>query len=205
MRLLLLLASSLLLPLAIPPTPAHAADIDASAVDISFHIAHPAKEYDAHLLEGGATATVHFDPEDMSTLRLQTTIKVELFNSDNKRRDSHMIETMEAFVFPTIEWKVTEVAGLAGPITAGTFEIAASGPLTLHGVTKELKIAVELVVDDAHHITATSEFSVNLSAWGIERPTLLFIPIEDAVPIKVRMAFPGAGKFEFPAPDGGIE
>ncbi len=200
-----LLVSALAALALLPPSPGWATDIDASAIDIQFHISHPAKEYDAKLLEKGATATVTFDPEDMTTLRLETSIKVELFNSDNKRRDSHMIETMEAFVFPTIDWKVTSVAGIEGPIAAGTFEIAASGPLTLHGVTKEIKIPVTLVVDDAHHITATSEFSVSLEAYGIERPTLLFVPIEDVVPIKVRMAFPGAGRFEFPEPEGGIE
>ena len=181
-------------------SPARATDLTASAIDVTFHIAHPAKEYDAKLLKDGATATATFDPADLSTLTLVTSIRVELFNSDNKRRDSHMIETLEGLVFPTIEWTVSSVKGLSGPVSAGTYEFIAVGPMTLHGVTKDLEIPVQLVIDDAMHLTATSDFSINLEAWGIERPTLLFIPIADNVPIEVRMAFPGAGKFVFPGP-----
>ena len=185
--------------------PALGAEVASSAIEVSFHISHPAKEYDSKLLPNGASATVSFDPADMSTLRLKASIKVEMFNSDNSRRDSHMIETLEGLVFPTIDWTVESVSGLTGPVKAGTFEIQATGPMTLHGVTQQLTIPVKLVIDDAGHISAESSFSLSLEAWGIERPTLIFIPIADEVPIQVRMAFPGAGKFEFPLPPEGIE
>ena len=132
-------------------SPARATDLTASAIDVTFHIAHPAKEYDAKLLKDGATATATFDPGDLSTLTLDTSIRVEFFNSDNKRRDSHMIETLEGLVFPTIEWTVSSVKGLSGPVSAGTYEFIAVGPMTLHGVTKDLEIPVQLVIDDAKH------------------------------------------------------
>ena len=195
----LALAAALLLP-----GQARAAAIEATAVDVQFHIEHPAKKYDSKLLEGGGSATVTFDPADMSSLTLTTAIRVEMFNSDNARRDSHMIETLEGLVFPTIAWTVESVTGLSGGVKAGTFDITARGPMSLHGVTQQLEIPVRLVIDDAGHISADSAFSISLEAWGIERPTLLFIPIKDIVPIQVHMAFAGAGKFEFPEPPAAV-
>jgi hypothetical protein len=111
-----------------------------------------------------------------------------------------MIETLEGLVFPAIEWEVESVTGLTGPAKAGTFDIQATGPMTLHGVTKDLTIPVKLVIDKSGRITAESAFSISLEGWGIDRPTLLFIAIDDNIPIRVRMTFPGAGKFEFPHP-----
>ena len=53
----------LLLPLLCGlPSGARAADVKATLAQVGFHISHPAKEYDARLLPGGAKAVLHLEP-----------------------------------------------------------------------------------------------------------------------------------------------
>jgi len=173
-----------------------AADVTASKTDVTFHISHPAKEYDAHLLPGGANIVGRFDPMDLSKTGFDVKISVDKFNSDNSRRDSHMMEVLEGLVFPNITWTVTKVDGLTGPIKVGQYKGFASGPLTVHGVRKTLDAPVTLDIAENGNVTVSSSFSISLEEYSIERPTLVFIPIKDDLPIKVSVVFPGgAGIF----------
>lgn len=174
---------------------ASAADVQSSQLKVDFHIAHPAKQYDAHLLPDGGKAVLHVDPNDLSALGLDFELRVEKFDSQNSMRDSHMIETMEALIFPTITWSVRGVSGAQGPVAAGTYNLQASGPLVVHGVTQTLTAPVRLEIDASGAMRATSQFSISLESFGIERPTLVFVPIEDTVPITVDIRWPAANVF----------
>jgi len=178
-----------------------AADVTANKADVTFHISHPAKEYDAHLLTGGANIVGTFDPSDLGKTGFDVKINVDKFNSDNSRRDSHMMEVLEGLIFPSITWKVTSLDGATGPIKPGQFKAYASGPLTIHGVSKTLDIPVVLDIAENGNVTVSSSFSISLEEFEIERPTLVFVPIEDNLPIKVSVVFPGgSGIFPPDAP-----
>jgi len=181
----LLVALTLLLAV-----PAHALDIDSKDVGISFHIAHPAKEFDCKLLAGGGKAVLHMDPSDLARTGVDVDIQVGFFNSDNTRRDSHMIEVLEGLIFPTIVWKVDGIGGVSGPVTVGEHRVTAKGPLTVHGKTMDVEVPVQLTIKADGSVEANADFSISLEAFEIERPTLVFVPIEDIVPIKVRIAWP---------------
>jgi len=185
------------------PGNALAADVTANKTDVTFHISHPAKEYDAKLLPGGAKIIGSFDPADLGKTGFDVKISVDKFNSDNTRRDSHMMEVLEGLVFPHITWKVRKLDGATGPIKPGQYKAFGSGPLTVHGVTKPLDAQVVLDIAENGNVTVTSSFSISLEEFGIERPTLVFVPIADDVPIKVSVVFPGgAGIFPpDPAPE----
>jgi polyisoprenoid-binding protein YceI len=190
-----------------------AADVKAKSTEVVFHISHPAKKYDAALLPGGADIVGSFEPTDLAKTGFDIRISVDKFNSDNTRRDSHMMEVLEGLIFPYITWKVREVDGLMelsrsgqplprpsalgiGPIKAGTFKGYASGPLTVHGVTKILDARIEMTITESGEVTVTSSFSISLEDFEIERPTLVFVPIADELPIEVKVIFPGgAGIF----------
>ena len=172
-------------------TPAAALEVTATKSEVTFHISHPAKEYDANLLPGGAKMVATVNPTDLSQMGFDVSIQVDKFNSDNTRRDSHMIETMEALIFPTITWKVTKLDGPTGPVAAGSYKGFASGPLTVHGVTETLEAPITMTISESGDIAVKSDFSVSLERFGIDRPTLVFVPIKDDVPIKVSVVFPG--------------
>ncbi len=163
----------------------------ASTAEVTFEISHPAKQYEGHLSAGGAEVTAHFDSEDIGKTGVDVRIQVGQLNSDNTRRDSHMIEVLEGLIFPTITWKTESLSGVSGPLKPGTYEARASGPLELHGKKLDLSIPVVMKVGEDGTVEVTSEFSVQLEEYDIERPTLVFVPIENDVPIKVRMVFAG--------------
>lgn len=162
--------------------------VETSKVDVTFHISHPAKEYDANLLPDGAAATLNIDPKAIEKTTATFAIKVDHFDSANTRRDSHMLEVMEAFVYPTIDWDVTKVSGASGAWSVGSHTFTAEGPLTVHGVTKPLKVPVAVTVAADGALSFSADFSIALEDHGIERPTLVFVPIENHVPIKVTVA-----------------
>ena len=167
--------------------PVEALEIETGKVDVTFHISHPAKEYDAFLVPDGGYARLQVDARAIENTTAAITIKVDHFNSDNTRRDSHMLETMEAFVYPTIQWQVDKISGLSGPLTPGTHTGVAAGPLTVHGVTKQLEIPIELTVGGQAELTIGASFTILLEDFGIDRPTLIFVPIENELPIIVKV------------------
>lgn len=167
--------------------PASAKDIETGKVDVTFHISHPAKEYDAFLMPDGGYGKIGVEPTAIENTTAMFTIKVDHFSSDNTRRDSHMLEVLEAFVYPTIEWKVDKVTGLSGALTPGHYQGKASGPLTVHGVTKNLETPIELTVGAQGELTIGAKFTILLEDYGIDRPTLVFVPIENELPIIVKV------------------
>jgi len=172
------------------PRPAAAIDGKVTIAQISFHISHPAKKYDAKLLQGGATATAHFDPTDISKTSVDVSFKVEYFNSDNELRDSHMMEVLEGIIFPEITWKAAAVGVPSAPFSAGTHKLDLEGTLTVHGVSQKVQIPVQMEVASNGLVDVTSVFSISLESFEIERPSLVFVKIADEVPITVRMVFP---------------
>jgi polyisoprenoid-binding protein YceI len=178
-----------------------AADVTASTTDVTFHISHPFKEYDAHLLTGGASIVGSFDPSDIGKTGFDVKINVDKFNSDNSRRDSHMMEVLEGLIFPRITWTVTRIEGVTGPIKVGQYKGYAAGPLTVREVTKTLDAPVLIDIAENGTVTVTSSFSISLEEFEIDRPALLGIKIENDLPIKVSVVFPGgAGIFPPDAP-----
>ena len=180
----------MLLPLVLAlgaPGAAAALELRADKVEVSFHIEHPAKEYDAFLRPGGGVGVITLDPQAIESTRATFTIKVDHLDSENTRRDSHMMEVLEGLVHPTIVWTVQSVQGAAGPLKPGVTRVTATGPITIHGVTKPLSVPLEVTVGGKGELAISASFAVSLETFGIERPTLVFVPIEDVVPIVVRV------------------
>ena len=198
--------ASLLLGLAfMVPHSAQAIEQKATIAHVSFHISHPAKKYDAKLLQGGAQAIAHFDAADLSKTSVDATIQVEYFNSDNELRDSHMLEVLEGIIFPTITWKGQATGVASTPVPAGKHEIRLKGPLTVHGQTRELEIPVVMDIAENGLVTVDATFSISLEDFEIERPSLVFVRISDEVPIKVHMVFPAGPELLAPPAPAPVE
>ncbi len=181
--------------------PASATDLASSDFDVTFHISHPAKEYDAHLLDGGGSAKLTLDPTDFTKSTVACSIQVGQFNSDNTRRDSHMLEVLEGLIFPTVSWNVESITGTAGPLTPGSHSYTASGPLTVKETSRTISVPVQVEVAADGAITVTAALEILLEDYGVKRPTLVFVPIKNELPIQVTVQFPAnAGVFAPPPP-----
>ena len=108
------------------------------------------------------------------------------FDSGERNRDSDMRETVEASRFPFVVFKGVariDPQALAAGRTA-TVEMKIEGEVELHGVKKpvEVPLTIEFAPGSAR---ARGTFEVSLDAFEIDRPSLLFVKIDDACRIEL--------------------
>lgn len=123
--------------------------------------------------------------------RLATPLKIKLplltLDSGNKNRDGNALLALEANKFPKAVLEVTrfdEKARTAGADGAVTVSGLAAGTLKLHGVSRDVSFPLKAVASAAG-LTVDAEFDVSLMGHGVERPSLLTVPVEDAVHVTV--------------------
>ncbi len=123
------------------------------------------------------------DPADPTKGRLEFTVPTDSIDTGNTARDGHLKgpDFFNAKQFPTITFKSKSVAS-AGP---STFDV--KGDLTLHGVTKEVAVKVELTgtapgMRGGKIAGILSEFTIKRSDFGMKNPVG---PIGDDVRIIV--------------------
>lgn len=116
---------------------------------------------------------------------LKGTISINALDlvSDNSDRDEHMYEAIGAQKFTTITFEIKKVIKSKDRYMLG-------GELTLHGVTKILTLPVSIEKNGVN-ITLYSKFSIIMSEFGIEPPTLLFLTVRDQVDIDVNLQLKG--------------
>jgi polyisoprenoid-binding protein YceI len=92
-------------------------------------------------------------------------------NEKDRREIQHKMyeEVLEIDRFPEIAYEVSKVSASAS--ADGRYWAALSGELTLHGVTHPLPISARVIVT-GDMLRATGEFSVRMSDYGIERPSV---------------------------------
>ena len=90
---------------------------------------------------GEYEAAVQFDPEDLSTLSVEATIRTSSVDTGNERRDNHLRsdDFFNAEEFPELRFVSKEVRDLDG----GEFELV--GDLTIRDVTKEIVLKAEFL------------------------------------------------------------
>jgi polyisoprenoid-binding protein YceI len=114
--------------------------------------------------------------------RVMTMLRVAVatFESGDANRDAHMQEVLDVGKFPFVTFKgVTQLQGGALPARS---ELSIQGELDMHGVKKAITVpvAVESTPDGVH---VTGSFPVSLDEHKIERPSLLFVKVDDACTI----------------------
>jgi hypothetical protein len=119
---------------------------------------------------------------DTSGLKVMARAQVSTFDSSNTNRDSHMMEVVEGEKYP---WASVRAAlpGFKLPTTPGTTKISVQASIELHGVAVSHPIDLTLETKDGAHFHVSFEFSESLTAHKIERPSLLFVAVDDLITI----------------------
>ena len=119
---------------------------------------------------------------DASGLKAMARAQVGSFDSDNANRDEHMMETVEGEKHP---WATVKAAlpGFRLP-TSGTSTITMQAAVDLHGVSVSHPITVKLETKDGVHFKASFTFDESLTAHKIERPSLMFVKVDDLIEIQ---------------------
>jgi len=151
---------------------------------IEYKLVHLLHNIDGKSNEGVIELTV--DTLKKNILDVSVSVDVTTFNSGNSNRDSHAMEVIDAISFPTANFK-------SKSILQDINNIKILGDLTFHGITNE--IVINCATDWASILKVKGTFEVSLTAFKVERPSLLFIPVSDL------LSFSFSAEFELSKPD----
>jgi len=130
-----------------------------------------------------ARARLHPD----GTLQVMVRVPVESFDSGNSNRDAHMREAVEAAAHPFVVFR--GVAADAWPASVpGDLAVPLRGELTFKGLTRPLSPTVHVRFETGRRALVEGSFPVSLEAFGVERPSLLFVKVEDRIEIGLHLA-----------------
>ena len=104
-------------------------------------------------------------------------VPLSTFSSGNDNRDSNMLVYCKAFDFPNINFQSTSIK-----VQENTLEI--EGRIEFAGKEKEIKTSAKLNGLDNNLFAIEGELDILLSEFEVERPSLLFVEIENLVKIK---------------------
>ncbi len=172
-----------------PPAPAQAGpatlSVRGDASQVTYHLVHKLHRVDGTSKRVDGRARLQSSGPTQVAIR----VPIESFDSGNVNRDAHMKEATEAARFPYVELKAT-ADGLAVPSTFPTrVEKTWHAQLTFHGVSHELDLPIVVRFEAPDRATATTTFTISLDAYKVERPSLMFVKVDDALKIDAQLAF----------------
>jgi polyisoprenoid-binding protein YceI len=158
---------------------------DPAASTIRFTVVHK-----LHRVEGKASdlegkAIVKEDGTVLAMVR----VPIASFRSGDGNRDEHMFEALDAGKFPFVVFKGLAHLGPARELPAAP--VTMDGEVDLHGVKTSTAVPVSLSLQPDGGVRARGSFDVSLDAHGVQRPSLLFVKIEDACHIDFDLVMRG--------------
>jgi polyisoprenoid-binding protein YceI len=91
------------------------------------------------------------------------------------------MEVLDALIYPTVSFESKEIKNKGDGLEV-------NGNLTFHGVTKQISFPAT-VLSKSSALVVNGKTNVSLTAFQIERPSLLFIPVEDTLRISFSLVF----------------
>lgn len=155
--------------------------VDPSASVVKFHLHHKMHEVDGRSSQIEGKAILADDGKVMTMVR----IPAASFDTGDANRDSHMRETLDTSRFPYVVFK--GVTTFTIPVASGK-AIAArlEGELDFHGVKTPISVPAEInLTEDG--ATVSARFPVDLEAHHVERPSLLFIKVDQVVQLDAEL------------------
>lgn len=109
------------------------------------------------------------------------------FESGNANRDANMRSAVGAQSYPDITFVPTAVTETtqAGPALKGKL----LGRLYINGVRREIAAPVEIDATNPQLLRVRSKFTIRMTDYNIEPPSLLFVKTDDDVEITVDLHF----------------
>jgi polyisoprenoid-binding protein YceI len=140
----------------------------------------------------GRTPSVSGEIDLAGTTLAAARIEVDLtgITSDQARRDPAIQEALETATYPMATFQLTEPLELGAiPADGETVSVVARGSLTIHGVSREVDVALGArLVGDA--IVVVGSADLTFSDFGIRMPTApIVVSVEDNGTIEFQLFF----------------
>jgi len=111
---------------------------------------------------------------------------VASFDSGNGNRDTDMRTVTDAARYPFVTLKaVGSLPAIASYPAA--MDLVLQGELTFHGRTKPLEVPVKVRFETPEKAVVEGAFPVSLEAFEVERPSLLFVKVEDRLDLTAKL------------------
>lgn len=165
-----------MLLLAMAPAGAQVSLFATPAGKVSFFSKAPLEDIEAQ--NGAASSLVNTASNDIAVR-----IPINKFDFPNDLMQEHFNEDfMESDKYPqaTFKGKINEAIDWS---KAGTYNVTATGVLTIHGVDQQRTLSGKLQVAEKS-LRLESNFSVKLADHKIKIPTLLFQKISEQIEVK---------------------
>lgn len=121
------------------------------------------------------------------TVQAMVRARVDSFDSGNGNRDAHMREVTEAARHPYVTLKAVGTAPGVDAYPAAV-ELVLRGELELHGRARPVEVPITVRWESPDRATVEASFAASLEAHGIERPSLLFVAVEDRLAVTASLA-----------------
>ena len=146
---------------------------------ITYQINHTLHHIEATSKDGWFRVEV--DPAKKEIKSVTAQVDVMTFDSGNSNRDSHAMEVVESMKYP-------DVTFASSSVTQNGDSLTVAGKLTFHGVTKDI-LMTGVTKWSQDKLDVQGGFVVSITAFKIERPALLMIPVDDALKFTLHAAF----------------
>jgi hypothetical protein len=128
------------------------------------------------------------------TLQVMVRAPIASFQSGDGNRDEHMRETLAEPQYPYVVYKGVAKLNAATAGLPPRFDLVLDGELDFHGRKRAEKVTVRIESSGPGNARATGRFVVSLDRYQIERPSLLFIKIDDACAIDFDLRLKAGGR-----------
>ncbi|HEX8954506.1 MAG TPA: YceI family protein [Polyangia bacterium] len=152
---------------------------------ITYHLVHKLHKIDgtSHKLEGKARIT----PDGKAQVLVR--VPAESFDSANVNRDAHMKEAVEAAKYPWVEIKALG-EGVTPPATFPTTQKKTfKAQLTFHGIQNVFDLPIDVTWESPTKVHASTTFPISLDGFKVERPSLMFVKVDDELKLDAKIAF----------------
>ncbi|RPI05352.1 MAG: YceI family protein [Ignavibacteriae bacterium] len=127
------------------------------------------------------TCRLEIDPANKEIQSVTAQVDVTTFDSGNSNRDSHAMEVVDAMTYPYASFISKSISQQGDSITV-------TGQLTFHGVKKDV-VMKGVTKWFPKIIDIDGEFAISLTAFQIERPSLLMVPVSDELVFTLKATF----------------
>lgn len=160
--------------------------VDPSASAVEYHVVHKLHAVDARSSRIEGKAVLQPDGKVLAMVRLP----VASFTSGDGNRDAHMQEVLETGRFPFVVFKgVAQLDRTVVPASgrAATARVDMTGELELHGVRRTLTVPIAVEFRPDGSVAVRGTFEISLDAFAIQRPSLLFVKVDDGCRIDLEL------------------
>ena len=163
-------------------SPAWASTWNQTAAKVKFTMVHK-----FHQVEGVSEQVTVRMLYDGKSLKVMAQAPVASFKTGNSSRDAHMLEVVNAVLFPTVSLRAL-APELTPPEVGQSASLQLQGEVELHGIRTRVPLKVLCRRLQADQVSIEVTFSDSLTAHQIERPQLLFVPVDDALQLQAQIS-----------------